>query len=81
MSNFENNRVRKEEAKERDKVSRENLGKFFYDLARTSFTAMVAGGAVSFITDMDNEVYLILLALGVFSTCTFAYLGYKIIRR
>lgn len=38
----------KKEVKEKEKISRETLGKFFYDLAKTSFAAMVAGGAVSF---------------------------------
>ena len=40
----------KKEVKEKEKISRETLGKFFYDLAKTSFAAMVAGGAVSFFT-------------------------------
>lgn len=32
----------KKEVKEKEKISRETLGKFFYDLAKTSFAAMVA---------------------------------------
>jgi hypothetical protein len=35
----------RKEVKEKEKVSRETLGKFFYDLAKTSFTVMVAGSA------------------------------------
>ena len=34
------------EHKEKEKTSKETLGKFFYDLAKTSFTVMVAGSAV-----------------------------------
>ena len=41
----------RKEVKEKEKVSRETLGKFFYDLAKTSFIVMVAGSAVSFFTD------------------------------
>ena len=37
MSNFDSNRKAKEERKEKDKLSRENLGKFFYDLAKLVF--------------------------------------------
>lgn len=48
----------KKEVKEKEKISRETLGKFFYDLAKTSFAAMVAGGAVSFFTSSNNELYL-----------------------
>lgn len=39
----------KKEVKEKEKISRETLGKFFYDLAKTLFAAMVAGwGCVIF---------------------------------
>ena len=33
----------KKEVKEKEKTSRETLGKFFYDLAKISFTALVVG--------------------------------------
>lgn len=49
MSNFEGNRKAKEELKERDKTSRENLGKFFYDLAKLSFATLVIGSTASVI--------------------------------
>lgn len=48
MGNFIRQQEEKKEVKEKEKISRENLGKFFYDLGKTSFTAMVVGGAVSF---------------------------------
>ena len=38
----------KKEVKEKEKTSRETLGKFFYDLAKISFTALVVGSVVSF---------------------------------
>ncbi len=82
MGKFIEQQEHKKEAKERDKLSRENLGKFFYDLARTSFTAMVVGSAVSFFTESlssDNSYYL--LAIGVCSTLIFAYAGYFIIKK
>ena len=71
----------KKEVKEKEKISRETLGKFFYDLAKTSFAAMVAGGAVSFFTSSNNQLYWLLLLIGAFSTIVFAYIGYKVIRR
>lgn len=37
----------KKEVKEKEKTSRETLGKFFYDLAKISFTALVVGSVVS----------------------------------
>lgn len=74
--------VTQKEAKEKDKASRENLGKFFYDLAKTSFTAMVAADVVSFfLTDADISSLLALLLTGIIMTLVFAYLGYYIIKR
>lgn len=74
--------VTQKETKERERSSRENLGKFFYDLAKTSFAAMVAADLVSFfLTDADSIMLALLLALGVFFTSIFAYLGYFIIKK
>lgn len=81
MGNWSEKQEAKKEIKEKEKISRETLGKFFYDLAKTSFTAMVAGGAVSFFTSSNNELYWLLLLIGTFSTIVFAYIGYKVIRR
>lgn len=74
--------VTQKETREKERSSRENLGKFFYDLAKTSFAAMVAADLVSFfLTDADSKMLALLLILGVFFTSIFAYLGYYIIKR
>lgn len=41
MSNFAKQQEEKNEAKEKEKLSRKTLGKFFYDLAKIAFTALV----------------------------------------
>ena len=41
MGDFSNRQKAKEEAKQSEKLSRETLGKYFYDLAKVTFTAMV----------------------------------------
>ena len=74
--------VTQKETREKERSSRENLGKFFYDLAKTSFAAMVAADLVSFfLTDADSKMLALLLMLGVLFTSIFAYLGYYIIKR
>jgi len=74
--------VTQKESREKERTSRETLGKFFYDLAKTSFAAMVAADLVSFfLTDADGRMLLLLLALGILFTIVFAYLGYYIIKR
>ena len=64
--------------KEKERISKETLGKFFYDLAKTSFTVMVAGSAVSFFTNQEQTPYWILLTVGVFVTSVFASIGYTL---
>ncbi len=81
MGNWSEQQEAKKGVKEKEKTSRETLGKFFYNLGKTLFTAMVAGGAVSFFTDSGNDDYWGLLIIGAFSTIVFTYIGYKIIRR
>ena len=54
MGDFSNRQKAKEEAKQSEKLSRETLGKYFYDLAKVTFTAMVVGGAVAWISDSDQ---------------------------
>lgn len=39
------------EDKERIKTARENLGKYFYDLSKTSFAVMVAGNILTILKD------------------------------
>ena len=52
--------------REREKSIRETIGKFFFDLAKTTFTAMVIGGSVALITGMEEALsYAILLGVGV----------------
>ena len=80
MNNFDNNRLKREEVKERDKVSRENLGKFFYDLAKLSFATLVIGSTASVIIKEDDVDSWIIISIGAFVTYIFAYIGYKIIK-
>lgn len=59
--------MKQNEEKEREKVSRETLGKFFYDLARTCFAAMIIGAIVGFFKkDVSGEVCVVLVTVGNF---------------
>ena len=69
------------EDKERVKTSREELGKFFYGLSKTSFTVMVAGATVSLFTMSLNAVsYGVGLSSGIAMTIIFAMLGDRILK-
>ena len=80
MSTFDNNRKAKEERIERERMSRENLGKFFYDLAKLAFATLVVGSIASIIIESNNQEAWIIILIGMFVTFIFAYIGYKIIK-
>ena len=67
--------------REREKSIRETIGKFFFDWAKTTFTAMVIGCSVALITGMEEALpYAILLGVGVISTVLLAVIGYYILK-
>ena len=71
----------RQERKERDKTSRETLGKFFYDLAKTTFTIMVIGNlATVFVGEVNPYMISLMILLGLFITFLFAYTGNKILK-
>ncbi len=68
--------------KEKEKLSRETLGKFFYDLAKTCFAAMVVTNAIALVIgDGENYATWILLLVGIAGTFIFARVGYIIIKK
>lgn len=81
MGNWERKKEEKAEQKDRDRVSRETLGKFFYDLAKLVFTAMVLGGIVPLFMDSLKMEYGLLFGCGSFATTMFASIGYNIIKK
>ena len=81
MSNWEKQQTEKTERKERDKFGREVLGKFFYDLAKLIFAAMVLGGAIPLFMDSMKVEYGLLFICGSFATAMFAAIGYNIIKK
>lgn len=69
------------EDKDREKVSRETLGKFFFDMAKTCFAAFVVSNGISmFLGDGSLELYLLIMVIGITSTSILAYIGYKILK-
>lgn len=80
MGNWEKQQEVKKEGLEREKIGRETLGKFFYDLAKLTFATMVLGGMVSLITDLTKINYWTLMASGFVFTFALAYLGRRILK-
>lgn len=80
MGNWERQQDAKKEERERDKIGRETLGKFFYDLAKLTFATMVLGGMVSVFTDLTKINYWNLMLSGFVFTFALAYLGRRILK-
>ena len=68
------------EDRERAKTSREELGKFFYSLAKMSFGTVVLGSAVALVTETANQQNsLLLICCGLIVTTFLASIGFKIL--
>lgn len=80
MGNWSERQEERKETKEKEKTSRDTLGKFFYDLSKLAFAALVIGSLASVVVDHNNADYWILIGIGSFATYIFAYIGYKIIK-
>ena len=67
------------EDKEKLRYSRENLSKFFYDLAKATFTAMVVGDVVTIFLKEDVTATAIwLFVTGLITTSLLSTVGYRI---
>lgn len=67
------------EDKEKLRYSRENLSKFFYDLAKATFTAMVVGDVVTMFLKKDVTATAIwLFVTGLITTSLLSTVGYRI---
>ena len=81
MGSWERQQEAKTEAREKERLSREVLGKFFYDLAKFTFTAMALVGGISLIVDEPQLKQGVLMGIGICLTFLFSYIGYNILKR
>lgn len=78
MGNYTKQIEAREERKERDKTSRETLGKFFYDLAKLSFAGLVVG---CFTLNEEGKLFMLAVASGgVALTIVFSRIGFIILK-
>ena len=69
------------ELRDIDRVSRETLGKFFYDLAKLVFAGVVLVSASSIYLS-ENKAYVVFMMIsGLILTFGLALLGYLILKR
>lgn len=69
------------ETREKEKSSRENLGKFFYDLAKATFTIMVLTNTVTILTSDNYKLASAMFVVGMLATVVLARIGYLTIKK
>lgn len=69
------------ETREKERSSRENLGKFFYDLAKATFTIMVLTNSIALFTTENYILAAILITTGLVATVVLARIGYSIFKK
>ena len=68
------------EERDKEKSSRENLGKFFYDLAKATFTIMVLTNVVALFKVENYILSAILLVVGISATIILARIAFSIFK-
>lgn len=66
--------------KEKDKMRRETLGKFFFDLAKLAFAGLFVSWITPLSANANNSVAWSVLIGGVIFTIVFAMIGNKILK-
>ena len=67
------------ESRERAKCQRETLGKYFYDLSKLTFTALVLGGIAMLFQSEKIEISMIgMFMVGILFSVGLAFCGNKI---
>ena len=82
LQKIESNMVTTKEEKEKQRSARENLSKFFYDLAKTTFASTVVGDVVAmFLKEEVTTPAIALFLVGIATTILLALFGYRISKR
>lgn len=69
------------ESRERAKCQRETLGKYFYDLSKLTFTALVLGGALTFFQGYEfNATVIGMVVFGVAVSLALVRFGNRILK-
>ena len=80
MGTWSDKQLMKLEAKEKDKVRKENLAKYFFDLSKLSFAGLVVGIVIPLYGDITNENNWYSICTGLILTILSALLANKILK-
>ena len=80
MGNWKKQQDELKEAKERDKLTKEVVAKYFLDLSKLIFTGIVLGGLTPMLTDISTNIHWETVFVGLVSTFFFGLLGYRVLK-
>ena len=80
MGNWSERQEVKKEGKEKDKVRREKLAGYFFDLSKLIFAALVLGGITPLFTNVTNGINWSTITLETISTYMFANFANRILK-
>lgn len=80
MGNWSAQQEVKKEIKERDKTRKENITKYYLDLSKLTFVALVLGGITPLYTNTGNNINWAVIVGVVVSTVAFASIGNRILK-
>lgn len=81
MGTWEKQQEIKREKRKQDKIRKESLGKFFYDLAKLTFAAIVLGEMLVLQKDISDFMSWYMICVGILQTYILAYIGNKILKQ
>lgn len=71
----------KDDFREKEKVRKENAGKFFYDLAKITFTVVALGGFTALFTEANNIKSWQTLLVGLVFTITLGLYANRLLKK
>lgn len=80
MGNWSEQQEAKKEVKEKDKVRREKLAGYFFDLSKLSFTGLVVSVILPLFSNVENVIMWLVALFGMILTISSALLANKILK-
>lgn len=82
MNEFSNQLEKKKDRKEKDKVRREKLAGYFFDLSKVTYTVLVVGVLVSILQEKDymNIPLDVVVLVGIISAVVYARIGNNLLK-
>lgn len=79
-SNWSEQQKKQGEAKEKNRLRKEKLAGFFFDIAKLTYAGMVIGVIIPLLSDFDDAKSWVVASFGILLTAASATLANKILK-